>query len=186
MISNIEEVRKTNKIIVQVKNELSKNKITFNKNIEIGIMIEVPSIALIADTVAEEVDFFSLGTNDLIQYTLAVDRTNEKVSKLYNNLHPGVLRLIKKVVDTAQNKQKWIEVCGEMASDTMAIPILLGLGLEKFSLVSPLIPETKCLIRSLNFLDTKELAEKALDLSTSKDVFYLVKNFLSKRRNKSL
>lgn len=181
MISNIEEVRKANNLISEAKNDLQRKGMAFNKNIEVGIMIEVPSIALMADIVAKEVDFFSLGTNDLIQYTLAVDRTNEKVSKLYNNLHPGVLRLIKNVIQVSQTKNKWIEVCGEMASDIMAIPILIGLGLEKLSLVSPLIPETKCLIRSIDYSETEKLAEEALKLSTAKDVFLLVKNFLSKR-----
>jgi phosphotransferase system enzyme I (PtsI) len=138
-------------------------------------MIEVPSAALIADILIKEVDFFSIGTNDLIQYTLAVDRMNEHVSYLYEPYHPAILRLIKKVIDAAHQEGKWTSMCGEMAGDAALAPILLGMGLDEFSMSAMAIPEVKQKIRSISFADARNLAEQAMKLKTVAEIRSLVK-----------
>jgi len=181
MISSVDEVRKAKKILEDAKKELMEKGVSFRKDVDVGIMVEIPSAAVIADSLAEEVDFFSIGTNDLTQYTLAVDRTNEKISHLFDELHPAVLRLIRNVIDSAHIKGIWSGMCGEMAGNPLATPILLGLGLDEFSMSSMSIPEVKRIIRSASVAETRELAKKALDLPTAEDVRKLSKEFL---RNK--
>ena len=180
MISSVEEVRKSKKILEDVKKELKNEKVPFKENVEIGIMVEVPSAAVIADAFAREVDFFSIGTNDLTQYTLAVDRTNERVTYLFNELHPAVLHLIKNVIDAAHSKGIWTGMCGEMAGKPIATPILLGLGLDEFSMSSMSIPEVKKIIRSIKISDARELAKEALNAATTNDVYKLSRKFLTK------
>ena len=174
MISGIEELDAANKCLDEAKQELKAKRIPFGKNIEVGVMIEVPSAALIADLLAAKVDFFSIGTNDLIQYALAVDRVNEKIAYLYEPLHPAVIRLIKNIIDSGHSKGIWIGMCGEMASELRYVPLLLGLGLDEFSVSAPALLKIKKIIRSVSYEDAKQVAEDALLLSTGKEVEALV------------
>lgn len=170
MISGVEEVRQANVILGEVKDQLRKEKIHFAKNIEVGVMIEIPSAALTSDIIAKEVDFFSIGTNDLIQYALAVDRVNEKIAYLYEPAHPAVLRLIKSVIDNGHKEKIWVGMCGEMAGDPALTLILLGLGLDEFSTSPILLPEIKKMTRAFTLQEAKKIAEKALTFSTGKEV----------------
>jgi phosphotransferase system enzyme I (PtsI) len=176
MISSVEEVRAANDILNQVKRELDDEFIPYSKEIEVGIMIEIPAAAVIGDLLIKEVDFFSIGTNDLIQYSIAVDRTNEKINYLYDPFHPAILRLIKMVIDFAHKDGKWVGMCGEMAGDLKIIPVLLGLGLDEFSMSAGSILPARKLITELSYYDMKQIAEKALMLPTSGDI----KNILNK------
>ncbi|MDI6600877.1 MAG: phosphoenolpyruvate--protein phosphotransferase [Thermoanaerobacteraceae bacterium] len=162
MISDIDEVRRANKILDEAKRELRQNGIPYDLNIEVGIMVEIPSAALTADILAPEVDFFSIGTNDLTQYTLAVDRGNQRVRGYYNYFQPGVLRLIKYCIEQAHKNGKYVAMCGEMAGDPEATKILLGLGLDVFSMSAASIPLVKDVIRNATIEEAKALAEKAL------------------------
>lgn len=167
MISCVEEIFKANQILDQVKQELRNEKMPFNEDMDVGIMIEIPAAAIAADILAKESDFFSIGTNDLIQYTLAVDRMNEHVSYLYEPYHPAILRLIKMVIDAAHKEGKWVGMCGEMAGDPAAIPILLGMGLDEFSMSSGAILNAKKIVCSLNHEDAKKMAERALSRNSA-------------------
>lgn len=162
MISDINEVRKANKILKKAMEELNKQNIAYDKNIQVGIMVEIPSAAVCADIFAKEVDFFSIGTNDLTQYSLAVDRGNKKISSYYNYFNPAVLRLIKNCIDCSHKYGKYTAMCGEMAGDAEAAKILLGLGLDKFSMSSTSIPSVKEVIRNTTFEEAKAAANKAL------------------------
>lgn len=170
MISGIEELRQANVILEEAKEELAKTGTPFNKDIEVGAMIEVPSAAMTADLLASEADFFSIGTNDLIQYSLAVDRANEKVAYLYEPAHPAVLRMIRNIIDFAHAAGIWVGMCGEMAGEPSLIIILLGLGLDEFSIPPQIIPEVKFIIRSVTLKQAKNIALEALKLSTGKQV----------------
>ncbi len=170
MISGVGELRQANAILNEVKNNLRDERIAFEENIEVGVMIEVPSAALTADLLAKEAHFFSIGTNDLIQYTLAVDRANEKVANLYEPGHPAILRLIKNVIDAAHKANIKVGLCGEMSGDPILALILLGLDLDEFSMTAYNILQIKQMIRSISFKDAKEVAEKALNLSTGVEV----------------
>ncbi|MFH0731538.1 MAG: phosphoenolpyruvate--protein phosphotransferase [Candidatus Omnitrophota bacterium] len=170
MISGVEEVDAANKLLNDAKNELINQNIDFDKTIQVGAMIEVPSAALIADIIAKRVSFFSIGTNDLIQYSLAVDRVNEKIAYLYEPVHPAVLRLIRNVVDAAHKNNIWAGMCGEMAGEPAFVPLLVGLGLDEFSVPAVSVPQIKNVIRLINYEDSKKLAAKALQLSTGKEV----------------
>ncbi|MCD6471630.1 phosphoenolpyruvate--protein phosphotransferase [Candidatus Aerophobetes bacterium] len=169
MISGIEEVRKANEILSEVKEELEKEGLPFDRDIEVGAMIEVPSAAIIADLLAKEMDFFSLGTNDLIQYSLAVDRVNEKVAYLYQPLHPTILRLIDNIIKCAHRENIWVGACGEMAGDSLFALILLGLEVDEFSVAPTSLLEIKKLIRGIKWEETQEVASKLLKLSTSSE-----------------
>ncbi len=170
MISGIEELKSAKNILKECKQELKKEGKRFDDNISIGTMIEVPSAALTADVLAKESDFFSIGTNDLIQYSLAVDRGNEKVAYLYESGHPAVLKLIKNVIDVAHQNKIWVGMCGEMSGEPLFAFLLLGMGLDSFSMSSPLIPKVKELISKVTLEEAQKSTVKALVLSTSKEV----------------
>lgn len=170
MISSIEELRESKKVIQEVKDELRTKQIPFNENIEIGIMIEIPSAALMAEELAKECDFFSIGTNDLIQYTVAVERGNEKVSSLYTHFHPAVIRLIKMTIDGAHKNNILCGMCGEAAGDPAFIPILIGLGLDEFSMNANKILQARKLIRKLNFQECKQIAQDILKLNYTEEI----------------
>jgi phosphoenolpyruvate-protein phosphotransferase len=170
MISGLEELRQANVMLEECKKELRKEGIAFDENIEVGAMIEVPSAALTSDILAKEVDFFSIGTNDLIQYSLAVDRVNEKIAYLYEPAHPAVLRLINSVVENGHKAGVWVGMCGEMAGDVIMTIILLGLGLDEFSTSPIATPEIKRIIRAVTMTQAREIALEALTLSTGKEV----------------
>ena len=170
MISGVDEVRRANAMLEEVKDELKKKSIKFDNDIEVGAMIEIPSAAMTSDLLAEEVDFFSIGTNDLIQYSLAVDRVNEKIAYLYEPAHPAVLRFIKTVIDNGHAKNIWVGMCGEMAGDVVMTVILLGLGLDHFSMSPVNLLEVKRVIRAVSFQDAKKIAKKALDLGSASEV----------------
>ena len=170
MISGIEELRQANGLLEEAKEELRQKGIAFNDKIPVGVMIEVPSAAMTADILAEEADFFSIGTNDLIQYCLAVDRGNEKVAYLYEPAHPAVLRMIKQVIDAAHQANIKVAMCGEMAGEPSLALILLGLGLDEFSVPPQVIPELKFIIRAIGFKAVQEIANEAMKLSTGTQV----------------
>ena len=170
MISSLEELLDAKEVIKEVLKELDEENIAYSKDVEVGMMIEIPSAAVISDVLAKHVDFFSIGTNDLIQYTCAVDRMNQKISHLYNQFNPAVLRLIKMVIDNAHKEGKWVGMCGESAGDQRMIPILLGFGLDEFSM-SPIsiLPAIK-LITSLSYADMQKFADEILSMGTAKEI----------------
>lgn len=170
MISHLEQVKQAKQLVEEAKQELRSQRIDFDERLQIGVMIEIPSACLIADSLAKEVDFFSIGTNDLVQYTLAVDRMNDKVSSLYTHFHPAVLRLIKLVIDASHANRIWTGMCGEMAGDPVATELLLGLGLDEFSASARSLPQVKHRIRSLTYENAKKTADKALSLSTAEEI----------------
>ncbi len=174
MVSTREEIRQANELLEQAKAELLKAGTPFDQQLEVGIMIEIPAAALAADVLAAEVDFFSIGTNDLIQYTMACDRMNEKISYLYQPYHPSVLRLVRMAIEAAHKEKKWVGMCGEMAGDPIAIPILLGLGLDEFSMSASSILQNRKLISQLHVEDMKKLATEALRLGSQLEI----KNFV--------
>ncbi|GEN46299.1 phosphoenolpyruvate--protein phosphotransferase [Alkalibacillus haloalkaliphilus] len=179
MVATLEEFREAKKILLEEKENLLAEEIAVNEDIEVGIMVEIPSTAVLADQFAKEVDFFSIGTNDLIQYTLAADRMNENVSHLYQPYHPAVLRLIKQVIDAAHEENKWTGMCGEMAGDEVAIPILLGLGLDEFSMSASTILEARHQIRNLNYEEIDRTVEDILNKRTNNEVeSYINKHFI--------
>ncbi|MBU3093881.1 phosphoenolpyruvate--protein phosphotransferase [Clostridium sp. CF011] len=170
MISSIEELRAAKGILQGVKNDLQKENIAFNENLEVGIMIEIPAAAIISDLLAKEVDFFSIGTNDLIQYTTAVDRMNEKISHLYNPFHPALLRLVKMVIDNAHKENKWVGMCGEVAGNPKLVPILIGMGLDEFSMSPISILRARGIIRNISQGEMRSLAEQVVNLPTAEEV----------------
>jgi len=162
MIATLDEVRQAKTLLAEVEAELTAQGIPHAAQIETGIMVETPAAAVAADLFAPEVDFFSIGTNDLVQYTLAADRTNPYVAPLANPFNPAVLRLIKQVIDAGHAAGKWVGMCGEMAGNPDAIPILLGMGLDEFSMTPAALPEAKALIRSLTFTEVQKIAARVL------------------------
>ena len=181
MISGIEEIREAKRIFYEVKRELESQGVPFDRDIKLGIMVEVPSAVMVADSLAREVDFFSIGTNDLIQYTLAIDRVNERVSYLYEPLHPAVLRLIKRVVDAGHHAGIEVAMCGEMAGEPLYTMVLLGLELDELSMNSLVIPRVKKIIRAVNMKECRALLKKALTMSTAAEIEYFVRNYMIKK-----
>ncbi|WP_419392981.1 phosphoenolpyruvate--protein phosphotransferase [Cytobacillus praedii] len=179
MIATLDEFRAAKALLLEEKHKLADEEIAVSEQIEIGMMVEIPSAAVIADLFAQEADFLSIGTNDLIQYTLAADRMNERVSYLYQPYHPAVLRLIKMVIDAAHNNGKWVGMCGEMAGDEIAVPILLGLGLDEFSMSSSSILKTRGLLSKLSKEKLAEQVKQILLLKTSSEVEQYVKEVLN-------
>lgn len=180
MISSLEELLQAKEIVKEVQAELDAEGIAYAKDVELGMMIEVPSAAVISDVLAKHVDFFSIGTNDLIQYTTAVDRMNQKISYLYNQFNPAVLRLIKMVIDNAHKEGKWVGMCGEAAGDQMMIPILLGFGLDEFSMSPISILPARKLITSVNEADMKKFADEVLAMGTAEEIKAHVANTFCK------
>lgn len=178
MIASVEEVKQANVMLDECKEELTAEGKEFNKGIKVGIMIEVPAAAVISPILAKYVDFFSIGTNDLCQYTLAVDRMNEAIGSLYQPLHPGVLRLIKHVIDASHEQGKFTGMCGELASDPVATMILLGLGLDEFSMTASSIPLIKNILRSVSKAECEEVANKALTMDTAEEITGYAKSVL--------
>jgi phosphotransferase system enzyme I (PtsI) len=166
MISNVQELRKANEILHECRKELKNEEIDFDENLSVGAMIEIPSAALISDILAPEVDFFSLGTNDLIQYSLAVDRVNEKIAYLYEPTHPAILRLIRTTIKNGHDQKKWVGICGEMSSDPALAVVLIGLEIDEISTSPVALPKVKKVIRSIEFSYAKKIAEKALTFDT--------------------
>ena len=181
MIISVEEIRELKSVIEELKVELRNEGKDFDENIQIGVMVETPSAAVNAKFLAKEVDFFSIGTNDLTQYTLAVDRGNELISHLYNPMSPSVLNLIKQVIDASHAEGKWTGMCGELAGDENATILLLGMGLDEFSMSAISVPRIKKLIRNVNYQDAKLLAEKALQQPTAAEIERLVADFLAEK-----
>jgi phosphotransferase system enzyme I (PtsI) len=175
MVSSVQEVRAIKEIIEEVKRDLINENIDFDPDIELGAMIEIPSAAISARTIAKEVNFLSIGSNDLTQYTLAVDRTNPRVANLFKPLHPSVLRLIKNTIDGGHSENIWVGLCGELGGNPIAVPILIGLGIDELSIASMAILEAKKMIRHLSMKEAKNIARKALDLETPKEIEELVK-----------
>ena len=174
MIISVEEFRLANEVLEECKAELKTDRIPFNDSIQTGIMIETPAAVMCAEDLAKEVDFFSIGTNDLTQYLLAVDRGNQKIAKMYNSFHPAVLRAINKVIEAGHKYGKLVGMCGEFASDEKALPILLGMGLDEFSMAAVEIASTRYRIRNLKFEDCKELAKKVCSKGTISEIRELI------------
>ena len=181
MISGVSEILQTKEILEKVKLELKNEGIPFDSDIKIGIMIEIPSAVTLADILAKEVDFFSIGTNDLIQYSLAIDRVNEHVAYLYEPLHPAVLRVIKHVVDCGHNAGIKVGMCGEMAGEPLYIPILLGMGLDELSMNALSVLGVKKIIRSITYRESKELLDSIMGFSTASEIKSFVKEEMIKR-----
>lgn len=179
MVATLEEFRQAKALFLEEKEKLTSSGVEVSDDIELGIMVEIPSTAIIADQFAKEVDFFSIGTNDLIQYTFAADRMNEAVSYLYQPYHPAILRLISTVIDAAHAEGKWVGMCGEMAGDRFAIPILLGLGLDEFSMSASSILPARSLIRSLSKEKMSSLRGALLSKKTSEEVLELVRGVIA-------
>ena len=181
MISGVAELRAANAILEDVKAELQRQGVAFDPEIQVGAMIEIPSAAMIADLLAREVDFFSVGTNDLIQYALAIDRINEQVAYLYEPLHPAVLRLLRSVVSAAHNEGIWISMCGEMAADPLYGLLLVGLGLDELSMTPGAIPLMKRIIRSVTYGQAAEVAQRVFGCATAQEVEGLLRQEMRAR-----
>ena len=182
MIATLEEFQQAKSIYEEVKQELLSEDQEVADDIQVGMMVEIPAAAINADQLAKEVDFFSIGTNDLIQYTMAADRMNEKVSYLYQPYHPSILRLVKFVIESAHKEGKWAGMCGEMAGDQTAVPLLLGMGLDEFSMSASSILKTRRLISELDTKAMKELADLATsECANSNQVIELVNNYISRK-----
>ncbi len=180
MIANLDEFRAAKAIIEAEKKDLLDKGIEVSDKIELGIMVEIPSTVVMADLFAKEVDFFSIGTNDLIQYTMAADRMNESVSYLYQPYHPAILRFIKMVIDAAHTEGKWVGLCGEMAGDEIAIPLLLGMGLDKFSMSATSILKVRSQLLQLSKKEMESLVARTLQMGTSKEVIEAIKEATEK------
>lgn len=170
MISGLDELRRAIAVLDECKEELSSSKIDMAERLEVGAMIEIPSAAICASVLAPEVDFLSIGTNDLIQYALAVDRVNEKIAHLYEPTHPAVLRLLKMIADAAHAHNLWVGVCGEMAGDIALVPLLLGLGMDELSTAAILVPRVKRAVQSLTIPECRELVEETFKLDTASEI----------------
>lgn len=180
MVATLKEFRTAKKMYEEERQKLIDEGVTVSEDIQVGIMIEIPAAAVLADKFAKEVDFFSIGTNDLIQYTMAADRMNERVSYLYQPYNPSILRLIKNVIDSAHAEGKWAGMCGEMAGDQTAVPLLVGMGLDEFSMSATSVLKTRSLMKRLSTTDMQELAKRALeDCDTMEEVVELIEQYVN-------
>lgn len=178
MIATLDEFRAAKALVLEEKENLLKEGQKVGDDFQVGMMVEIPAAAVLADQFAKEADFFSIGTNDLVQYSMAADRMSEPVSYLYQPLNPSLLRLIKMTIDGAHKEGKWCGMCGEMAGDPLAVPVLLGLGLDEFSMSASSILAARKMVRSLSYEEAKKLADQALNMFTAQEVEELVKNFV--------
>ena len=180
MVATLKEFRTAKKMYEEERQKLIDEGVEISNEIQVGIMIEIPAAAVLADKFAKEVDFFSIGTNDLIQYTMAADRMNERVSYLYQPYNPSILRLIKNVIDSAHAEGKWAGMCGEMAGDQTAVPLLVGMGLDEFSMSATSVLKTRSLMKRLSTTDMQELAKRALeDCDTREEVVELIEQYVN-------
>jgi phosphotransferase system enzyme I (PtsI) len=166
----VNEVLEAKALLAEARGEIEKEGHAFDPDVEVGIMIEIPSAALMAERLAEEVDFFSIGTNDLIQYTLAADRSNERVAKFYQPYHPAVLKLIRMSIDAAHRAGIWVGVCGEMASNPATALLLVGMGIDELSMGAVSIPEIKYLLRHVRLSEARKVAGRTLHLKTAEEI----------------
>jgi phosphotransferase system enzyme I (PtsI) len=180
MISGITEIRQANEILEEAKQDLVKEGKPFNPDIPVGVMVEIPSAALTADILAKYVKFFSIGTNDLIQYSLAVDRVNEKIAYLYDPAHPAVLRLIRTVIETAHKAGIQVGMCGQMAGDPASVVLLAGLEIDELSMSPFSIPEIKMLIRNIEFSEAKKIIDAVMTLETPEEINALTQKYVEK------
>jgi len=180
MISGVGEVLQANEILREVMDGHRKQGIAFDEKVEVGAMIEIPSAALTAEMIAQEVKFFSIGSNDLIQYTLAVDRVNEKVANLYEPTHPAILRLIRGCVEAAHNNGIWVGLCGEMAGDPLYAPLLVGMGVDELSVAAASLPRVKEVIRRVKLSEAQELAAATLHANRSSDILAMLNALLQR------
>jgi phosphotransferase system enzyme I (PtsI) len=181
MISTFEEIKKANAVLSEVQAELKKDKIDFDNHIQVGIMVETPSAAIVSEQLAAHVDFFSIGSNDLTQYVLAVDRGNERVSHLFDHFHPAVLRLIKQVIDAGHKAEIWVGICGELGADPLAIPLLIGLGVDELSMSPVSIPKAKMILRAVTVPECEEIAVKALQFRSANEVKKYLRRAIGRR-----
>jgi phosphotransferase system enzyme I (PtsI) len=185
MISGPEELLRANRLLEEAKTELRARGQAFDEKLSVGTMIEIPSAAIAGDVLAEHSGFFSIGTNDLIQYLLAIDRGNSRIAHLYDPTHPAVVRTIKQVVDTGHARGIKVSVCGEMAGDAIYAPLLLGLGVDELSMTPTLVPSVRYLVRAMKMSDAKALAAEALKQTDAKKTFALVEAFYNERMTTS-
>lgn len=181
MVTTVEEVIKAKEYIEIAKAELRAKKIKFDNHIQVGVMIEVPSAAVTAGTIAKEVDFLSIGTNDLTQYLLAVDRGNDVISDLYQEFHPSVIHTIRHIIKAGHKEKKWVGMCGELAGNPLATVLLVGLGLDEFSVVPSALPEIKKIIRSVSYSQAQKFASEVLKLRTTEEVRACLRNYIEKK-----
>ncbi|UCG29752.1 MAG: phosphoenolpyruvate--protein phosphotransferase [candidate division WOR-3 bacterium] len=181
MISTYEEIKKAETYFDQVTKELRREKVDFDDHIQVGIMVETPSAAILSPQLAAHVDFFSIGSNDLTQYVLAVDRGNERVSHLFDHFHPAVLRLIKQVIDAGHKAHIWVGLCGELAADPLAIPLLIGLGIDELSMSPVAIPKAKMVLRALTVPECEKIAAKALNFRCASEVQKFLRRMIAKK-----
>ena len=180
MISGVSEVQQANDVLREVMEGLRKEGVPFDEKVEVGAMIEIPSAALTAEMIAQEVKFFSIGSNDLIQYTMAVDRVNERVANLYEPTHPAILRLIRGCVEAAHNNGIWVGVCGEMAGEPLYAPLLVGMGVDELSVAATNLPRVKEVIRRMKLTEAQELAAATLHAGRSQDVLAMLNALLQR------
>jgi phosphotransferase system enzyme I (PtsI) len=180
MISGVGEVLRANEILAEVMADLKSRGVPFDENVDVGAMMEIPSAAMTAEMIAQEVDFFSIGSNDLVQYSLAVDRVNEKVANLYDPTHPAILRLIRNCVEAAHNNGIWCGICGEMAGEPLYAPLLIGMGLDELSVAASMLPRIKEVIRRLKLTEAQELAAATLHASNSREIMAMLNALLQR------
>ncbi|KAB2841590.1 MAG: phosphoenolpyruvate--protein phosphotransferase, partial [Melioribacteraceae bacterium] len=184
MITSMREIILFKELIDDCKKDLAKQNLPFDRSMKIGIMIEVPSAAVLAKEFAEEVDFLSIGTNDLIQYLLAVDRGNDIVASSYQEFHPAVVRTLKHIIAEGKKSGAEVSLCGEMAADILAVPLLVGLGLDSISVSASAIPHAKKIIRSFSFAEVKKLADECLQMKTEHEINVRLKNFMDSHQSR--